>query len=77
MISKKNKRIPFLKSDIKVLGINELADSAVIIRITAETESYKQYEVQRLIMKEIKNLFDKENIKIPYPQIEVHNGKGI
>ena len=41
---KKNKRIPFLKSDIKVLGINELADSAVIIRITAETESYKQYE---------------------------------
>ena len=74
---KKNKRIPFLKSDIKVLGINELADSAVIIRITAETESYKQYEVQRLIMKEIKNLFDKENIKIPYPQIEVHNGKGI
>ena len=74
---KKNKRIPFLKSDIKVLGINELADSAVIIRITAETESYKQYEVQRLIMKEIKILFDKENIKIPYPQIEVHNGKGI
>ena len=74
---KKNKRIPFLKSDIKVLGINELADSAVIIRITAETESYKQYEVQRLIMKEIKTLFDKENIKIPYPQIEVHNGKGI
>ena len=35
------------------------------------------YEVQRLIMKEIKTLFDKENIKIPYPQIEVHNGKGI
>lgn len=74
---KKNKRIPFLKSDIKVLGINELADSAVIIRIMAETESYKQYDVQRLIMKEIKTLFDKENIKIPYPQIEVHNGKGI
>lgn len=74
---KKNNRIPFLKNDIKVLGIEELSGSAVIIRIMAETESCKQYDVQRLIMKEIKEKFDKANIKIPYPQIEVHNGKGI
>lgn len=74
---KKNKTIPYLKDEIKVLGINELSESSVVIRITVETESCKQYDVQRLIMKEIKKVFDKENIKIPYPQIEVHNGKGI
>lgn len=75
--SKKNNKIPFLKNDVKVLGINELSESSIIIRITAETESCKQYDVQRLIMKEVKKIFDKEKIKIPYPQIEVHNGKGI
>jgi len=31
--------------------------------------------VERRISKEIKDAFDKAHIKIPYNQIEVHNGK--
>ena len=72
-----NKKIPYLKGKINLLGINELSDSSIQVRIVAEVESYKHFEVSRLLRKEIKNCFDKENIKIPYPQIEVHNGKGI
>ena len=31
--------------------------------------------VERYLKKEIKKALDKANIKIPYQQIEVHNGK--
>ena len=54
---------------------NELLDSAVIYRIAVETEPMKQMAVERYLKKEIKKALDKANIKIPYQQIEVHNGK--
>lgn len=70
-----NNTIPKIKGKINVLGIENLEDSAVIYRITAETDSMEQFEVQRILRKEIKKALDKAKIKIPYPQIEVHNGK--
>lgn len=71
------KSIPNLKSDIELLGINKLGDSSVEIRITASTVAGEQFTTERLIRREIKKCFDKENIKIPYPQIEVHDGKRV
>ena len=35
----------------------------------------QHYAVERILRKEIKNAFDKAKINIPYPQVEVHNGK--
>ena len=35
----------------------------------------KHFLVQRQMRKELKNAMDKNGIKIPYPQIEVHNEK--
>lgn len=64
-----------LKGPVEVLGIESLSDSAVIFRLTAKTSSLEHFRIQREIRKEIKLRLDKENIKIPYPQIEVHNGK--
>lgn len=70
-----NGKIPDTKGDIQVLGIIELADSSLVYRVTVETESMQHYAVERRLRKEIKGAFEKSNIKIPYPQIEVHNGK--
>lgn len=70
-----NGTIEYAKGDIKILGINALDNSAVIYRVTVEVNSMKQYEVERFLRKKIKEAFDKANIKIPFPQIEVHNGK--
>jgi len=56
-------------------GVNDLADSAVIYRVVVETEPMKQFAVERYLRKEIKKVFDESDIKIPYQQIEVHNGK--
>lgn len=76
LINKLNneKTIPYVKGNINLLGINELADSSVQVRVVVEVEFYKHYDVERLLRKEIKKCFDEENIKIPYPQVEVHNG---
>lgn len=59
----------------QILGIDNLDDSAVIYRIAVEVEPMQQFVVERKLKREVKIAFDKENIKIPYPQIEVHNGK--
>jgi len=72
---KLNGNIPYAKKDIELWGVNDLADSAVIYRVVVETEPMKQFAVERYLRKEIKKVFDESDIKIPYQQIEVHNGK--
>lgn len=70
-----NGKISEAKGNLQIWGINSLDDSAVVYRVALEVNSMKQYEVERLLRKKIKEAFDKENIKIPFPQVEVHNGK--
>lgn len=68
-------KIPNATADMQLWGVNELSDSSVVYRLVVEVEPTKQFETQRFLRKEIKKFLDKENIKIPYHQIEVHHGK--
>lgn len=70
-----NGKIKEAKGELQIWGINELDDSSVVYRVAVEVNSMKQFEVERFLRKKIKEAFDKENIKIPFPQVEVHNGK--
>jgi small conductance mechanosensitive channel len=56
-------------------GIEELASSSVVYRISAIVSIKEQFNAKRKILKEIKVTFDKNKISIPYTQIEVHNAK--
>ncbi len=67
--------IPEIEGDITIWGVEELGDSAIVYKVVAPTIPMQHFMVQRKIRKAIKTRFDKENIKIPYTQIEVHNGK--
>lgn len=67
--------LPNLTGKVELLGINKLDDSAVVFRMTAPTISMKHFAIEREIRKQVKICLDKKKIKIPYPQIEVHNGK--
>lgn len=76
LVSTLSSTIPHSKGEAKLLGIDNLGDSAVVYRITCLVASNKQFEAERIMRKEIKKVLDQEQIKIPYPQIEVHsNGK--
>lgn len=68
-------KIPALVDDIELLGVEELSDSAVVFRLVGRCKPAKHFEVQRQMKKEFKNSLDKNGIKIPYMQIEVHNEK--
>lgn len=75
LFKKLNGHIPHATKDLELWGVNDLADSAVVYRVAVETEPMQQFAVERFLKKEIKIAFDHEKIKIPYKQIEVHNGK--
>ncbi len=53
----------------EVLGIQTLAASEVIIRVTCECKPNQQYGVARQMNAEIKKSFDANGIEIPYPRI--------
>lgn len=53
-------------------GVQSLADSSVVIRMYARADETKKYQVTRDLNKEMKLLFDRNNIKIPFNQIVVH-----
>ena len=55
--------------------VQSLADSGVVLRIIAECNEMLRYQVQRDINREIKIIFDQNNITIPFPQIVIHETK--
>lgn len=73
LATKLSKKLTNLKGEIKVLGIEDLADSAVVFKIVAEVEPNTQFDIQRELRKQIKLELDKNNISIPYNQLVIHN----
>ena len=59
------------------LGVNELDSSSVNYMIRFLCDHDKQWSNKRKALRIIKQELDKQGIKIPYNQIEVHNGKSI
>lgn len=55
-----------------VLGVQELAASEVVVRMTAEVQPLQQWKIQRELRKMIKLTFDKEGIEIPFPRMVVY-----
>lgn len=64
-----------ITGEISIWGVDDLGDSAVVYKVVAPTVPMQHFAVQRKIRRAVKVRFDKEHIKIPYTQIEVHNGK--
>lgn len=79
VLTKFAKDLPSKVSEINEVvtfdGLNEFSDSAVIYRISTFVRDRDRFIIERKVNKELKKVLDKNNIKIPYPQIEVHNAK--
>lgn len=56
----------------EVLGIESLADSAVMIRTTLRTRPGEQWAAAREFRRRLKLRLDREGIDIPYPQRMIH-----
>ncbi|MFW5838786.1 MAG: mechanosensitive ion channel family protein [Bacillota bacterium] len=57
----------------RILGVNDLADSSVNIRVVAEVKSINDHwAVQRKILQHIKEILNENDIEIPFPQLVIH-----
>lgn len=57
----------------EIHGIQELADSGVVIRATLKTVPEEKWRIYREYLKRIKIRFDKEGIEIPFRTIKLIN----
>ena len=56
-------------------GVAELGESSVDLLFIAKCKETDIYQVQRDLNREIKIMFDNNNIGIPFPQIVIHKGE--
>jgi len=68
-------RAPDILDDIEIMGVQELSDSAVVIRARIKVQPGKQIGLQRKFNHMIKNRFDAEGIEIPFPHRTVYFGE--
>ena len=61
-----------LKVPSPTIGVGELGNSAVIFYVYIYTESENYFKLKLKLNENIKIEFDKNNIEIPYPQMDVH-----
>jgi len=52
---------------LEIAGVEQLADSAIVIRCRMKTVPAEQWRVRREFLKRLKIAFDREGISIPYP----------
>ena len=64
-----------LSTPASVIGVGELADSAIVFDVFVYVESSKYLKVKHLLNETIKIKFDEKNIEIPYPQMDIHINK--
>ncbi|UCG34696.1 MAG: mechanosensitive ion channel [Candidatus Omnitrophota bacterium] len=63
-------------SDLEMFGVDDFADSAVIIKFRIKTRPKKQWEVRREFKRRLKNTFDEMGIEIPFPHRTLYWGEG-
>jgi moderate conductance mechanosensitive channel len=61
--------------DLEIAGIDNLADSAVIIRCRFKVHPLEQWDVRREFLYRIKTAFDAAGIEIPYPHLTLYAGQ--
>ena len=66
---------PDILEPIEILGLDQFANSAVIIKARTKTKPIKQWRVAREFNRRLKKKFDEKNIEIPFPHVTLYMGK--
>lgn len=59
-------------SDLEIQGVNQLADSAVTIRMRMKVMASEKWPIRRALLAALKDAFEQAGIEIPFPQRVVH-----
>ena len=65
----------WIREPLEIMGLNELGDSAVVVRARFTTDPGRQWQVGREFNRRIKRRFDELGIEIPFPHQTVYFGE--
>lgn len=66
---------PRILQDLEMAGVNDWAQSAVMIRARIRCQAQEQFGVRREFLRRLKKAFDAEGIEIPFPHLTVYAGE--
>lgn len=58
--------------ELKCIGVEALGEFSITLRFCGEVDEKNVFSGRRLLNKELKIAFNKNNISIPYPQMDIH-----
>jgi small-conductance mechanosensitive channel len=62
--------------DLEVIGVDQLADSAVLLRARFKVvPPIQQWSVKREYLRRLKKAFDESGIEIPFPHLTLYPGQ--
>lgn len=73
LVTIKEKHPDIFVGKVECAGVENLADSSVVLRFLADVNEENIFKGKRILNKELKIAFDKAGINIPYPQVDVHS----
>ena len=56
----------------RYLGVDELADSGVVLKFVVDVKEEDIFAAQRALARDIRVLFADKGVEIPFPQVDVH-----
>ena len=65
---------PKLLDDLEIAGVDQWADSAVILRCRFKVKPLEQWNVRREFLRRLKIAFDARGIEIPFPHLTIYAG---
>jgi small-conductance mechanosensitive channel len=66
---------PRITDDLEIAGVEQWADSAVVIRCRFRCQPIQQWGVKREYLRRLKSAFDAKGIEIPYPHMTLYAGQ--
>lgn len=63
-----------LMISVDLWGVDQFADSAVILKVKLTTKPGQQWSIGREYRRRVKKAFDAKNIEIPFPHISIYTG---
>ncbi|MFN3594051.1 MAG: mechanosensitive ion channel family protein [Thiobacillaceae bacterium] len=66
---------PKILEDLELMGVENWADSAVVIRARFKVVPLEQWNVRREFLRRLKKTFDARGIEIPYPHLTLYPGR--
>jgi len=66
---------PLILDDLELFGVENWADSSVVIRSRIKVQPLEQWRVRRECLRRLKQAFDARGIEIPYPHLTLYPGR--